>query len=169
MHCPSSRDPFCPQIGEYGARLDYTSKPKYQDLWAFILFYVHVVLILVLCIIWWSSIDDSSDSDATTSPAPTVWWYTDSDTDTDSSTDFGDFSITGVLVALLAAVVAGSMFGCLWLQCIRTFPASIIKIMLVVQITAWVIVAIVGIAADIMALCIIALIIAAIYGLYTWW
>jgi len=112
--------------------------------------------------------DDSSDSDATTSPAPTVWWYTDSDTDTDSSTDFGDFSITGVLVALLAAVVAGSMFGCLWLQCIRTFPASIIKIMLVVQITAWVIVAIVGIAADIMALCIIALLIAAIYGLYTW-
>ena len=146
------------------------SKPKYQDLWAFILFYVHVLLILVLCIAWWSSIDDSSDSyeelDTTTSPAPT-WW--NSDSDADSGWDFSDFSLTGVLVALLASVVAGSMFGCLWLQCIRAFPDIIIKVMLGVQIAAWVLVAIVGIADDEMALCIIGLIIAAIWGLYTWW
>jgi len=79
-----------------------------------------------------------------------------------------DFSITGVMVALAASVVAGAMFGMLWLQCIRMFPASIIKIMLGVQIAAWVLVAIVGIAEDAMALFIIGLLIALIWCLYTW-
>ena len=37
---------------EFGERLDY-GKPKYQDLWAFILFYVHVAIIVGLCVYFW--------------------------------------------------------------------------------------------------------------------
>ena len=88
---------------EFGERLDY-GKPKYQDLWAFILFYVHVAIIVGLCVYFWGVTipeleDEASNSDTT----GTV------NTDDEDESDGSD--TTGLWLALVASLFAGALFG----------------------------------------------------------
>jgi len=115
------------QMGEseYGQRLDY-SKPKYQDLWAFILFYVHVAIILIVAIYFWGvvlpeELEEIEEDTTTTAP-------NELDDDMDTS---------GIWIVLICALGAGAAFGLFWLQMIKLFAEQIIKIMLFVAIACW--------------------------------
>ena len=142
--------------------MDY-SRPKYQDVWAFALFYIHVVIMIGVAVLTWSSIDTSSDSDSDTD--------TTFDSDTDSAFwDAEDFNLTGVICALIASVVAGSFFGLCWLQCIKMYPEVIIKVMLFVSVACWALVAIVGLTVENGGgMVFIGLVFALITALYAWW
>ena len=142
--------------------MDY-SKPKYQDLWAFIAFYVHVVVVIAAAGYFWTVVgDEDFDSDTDTD--------TDTDTDSDTTTfSSEDIEITGIIVALLCSLVAGGLFGLFWLQCIRMMPEMIIKVMLGVQIAACLLIAVIGFATDATILVILGLLFAAFFCLYTWW
>lgn len=144
---------------EFGERLDYT-KPKYQDLWAFILFYVHVIVIIIVAIYFWAvalpnAVEDGTVSTASpTTPSPT---YSQDDQDT-----------AGIWITLICALFAGALFGLLWLQCIKLFAEIIIKILLFVKLACWIIVGLLGLITGIIGLTIIGFLIAAIVGLYIW-
>mmetsp|Transcript_70607 Transcript_70607/g.63405 ORF Transcript_70607/g.63405 Transcript_70607/m.63405 type:complete len:504 (-) Transcript_70607:66-1577(-) len=138
---------------EFGERLAY-EKPKYQDLWAFILFYVHVLIIVILCIYFWGVTIPDLESETTTTT-------TTSDSDDGSDT-------SGVWVTLVCALFAGALFGMLWLQCMKMFAEMIIKILLFVQIGAWCLVAIMGVAIGSTYLIAIGIIFALFTALYTW-
>ena len=148
---------------EYGERLNYEIKPKYQDLWAFICFYGHVVLIFILVIFFWAvSIPDKINDPAIT-PSPTLPSATDSEDEMEQDED-----TTGFWITLLAALFAGILFGLVWLQCMKQFAQQIIKILLFVQIACWALVTIIAAiynvaAAIVPGICLL------ITCLYTWW
>eukprot|EP01083_Nonionella_stella_P158746 517034_1 len=150
---------------EFGDRLDY-GKSQYQDLWAFIAFYVHVVAILVIGIILGAG---GGDSDATPSPtfAPNSISY-GTGTGTGTGTVVIDFDFSGIFVTLVCGLVAGAIFAILWLKLLQLFAESIIKILLFVQIGCWVAVAVIGLAYDAIYLTVIGIIFALIFSLYTW-
>ena len=143
---------------EFGERLDY-GKPKYQDLWAFILFYVHVTIIVVLCIYFWGVTIPGLREDADTNSSSS---NNSSENDTDT---------TGIWLTLIASLFAGALFGMLWLQCMKMFAEMIIKILLFVQIGAWALVAIMGFAIGDggLGLIIIGIVFMLLTMLYTWW
>ncbi len=116
---------------EFGERLDY-SKPKYQDLCAFILFYVHVIVIIVVAIYFWAVALPEAVEENGLTPSPTI------------ANEEADMDISGIWRCLIRALFAGVLFGMLWLQCIKLFAETIIKILLFVQILSWVIVVIIG-------------------------
>eukprot|EP01083_Nonionella_stella_P226563 804497_1 len=139
---------------EFGERLDY-SKPKYQDLWAFILFYVHVIVIIVVAIYFWTVALPEAVEEGT--PSPTLHENEESD----------DMDTSGIWICLICALFAGALFGMLWLQCIKLFAETIIKILLFVQILCWLIVVIIGVIYNI-GLVIIGVIFLLLTCLYTW-
>jgi len=144
---------------EFGDRLAYT-KSQYRDLWAFILFYVHVVVIIVVAIYGWAvAIPEAAEEAAAAS--------TTSTTTTEEPME-NDANPAGVLITLVVSLVAGILFGLLWLQCMKMFAEYIIKILLFVQIACWVVVIILGIAIGAIVLAIIGGIFLAITCLYTW-
>ena len=140
--------------------MDY-AKPQYQDLWALIAFYVHVVIVIICAAYFWTIVGDedfsNDDTNSSGTPAPTSSFSTD------------DISITGIIIALIASVIMGVVFGLIWLQCIRAFPEQIIRVMLGVQIVMWGLVAVVGFAVGQTMLVIFGLLFCAIFALYTWW
>jgi len=140
-----------------GARLDY-SKPKYQDLWAFILFYAHVAVILAVAIYFWGVVLPEELEDADTSSGSS-----NSDTTVEDDED-----TTGVWIVLLCALAAGSAFGLMWLQLIKLFAEQIIKIMLFVSIAAWGLLALVIIVDGNMGGAVGPIIFCLITCLYTW-
>lgn len=149
---------------DFGERMDY-SKPKYQDLWAMILFYVHILIIVILCIYFWGVSIPALTDEISTDDSTTVTITTDDD---DEGSDGSN--TTGLWLALLASLFSGALFGMLWLQCMKMFAEMIIKILLFVQIAAWGLVVILGLAIPGgIGLVIIGLIFMAFTALYTWW
>jgi len=144
---------------DLGARLDY-SKPKYQDLWAFILFYVHVAIIIGVAIYFWGVVlPDELDSDSDL----------DSDTNIRDEEELeDDTDTTGIWIVLLCALGAGAAFGLLWLQMIKLFAETIIKIMLFVAIGLWALVAMLIIVDGDTGGAVVPIIITLFLCLYTW-
>jgi len=144
-----------------GQRLDY-SKPVYQDLWAFILFYVHVAIIIGVAVYFWGvvlpeELEEYDSSEFTPSPI---------NRSEDELED--DVDVTGVWVVLLCALGAGVAFGILWLQLIKMFAEQIIKIMLFVSIACWGLLALLSIVDGDTGGAIYPIIFCLITMLYTW-
>ena len=145
------------QFGEsdYGERLDYT-KPKYQDLWAGVCFYIHVILIIVVAVYFWAVVLPEELDDVTPSP-------------TSVANDEDDEDTTGIWITLIVALIAGACFGLLWLQCIKMFANVIIKVMLFVMIGCYTVMAVFGLLVGNVMLVIFGVLLALISVLYTYW
>jgi len=141
-----------------GQRLDY-SKPKYQDLWAFILFYVHVAVIIGVAIYFWGVVlpEELDEYENSSTQSPNIRDEDELESDVDA---------TGVLVVLLCALGAGVTFGLVWMQLIKMFAEQIIKIMLFVSIACWALLALLMIVDG--DLPIMPIILCLITMLYTW-
>jgi hypothetical protein len=146
---------------ELGSRLDYT-KPKYNDLWAAILFVLHVITLLVLAIVVIAGLASEANEGT---PSPTALT-------TPSPTSSGDLTVgeilTGVAVVLLICMVVGIVFGLIWLQLMKMFAIYIIKGLLFFNMFCWVLLIVLGLIMPAIPVVVVGAIGLLIVCLYTW-
>lgn len=141
----SSKDLF--GQSSYGKRLNY-SKPKYNDVWAAIIYIIQVLAIIVICVyLWVTQVQNISrkthNSLSTINPAD-------------------------IFVILFCCMLAGILIGLIWLQIIKKWAGIVIKAMLFINIALWMLVFVLGIVYNNLALVIIGLVVALIFALFAW-
>ena len=92
---------------EYGSRLSY-EKPAYRDVIFAIVYYVHIFAVIgVGAYLWIKEYPDINNNGS---------WQS-------------DISLTGIFVGIAGCMVAGILFGLLWLEIMKRFASTIIKSM----------------------------------------
>mmetsp|Transcript_25368 Transcript_25368/g.30912 ORF Transcript_25368/g.30912 Transcript_25368/m.30912 type:complete len:459 (+) Transcript_25368:51-1427(+) len=130
----------------FGERLDYT-KPQYRDVWAMVLFYLQIVVVIAVCIYFWVDSDGFS---------------------VDGGFDISSSEVTAVYVTLIVCLFIGVIFGFIWLQILKKFASVIIKFMLFANVAMWGVVIIIGVSTGETGLMIIGALFFVLSGLYMW-
>eukprot|EP01083_Nonionella_stella_P002518 7236_1 len=138
----------------YGDRLDFKKRPC-RDCCCALIYYLHVAAVIaVVCYFYayyWEEIEKQLD----TTPSPTA------------QPDPNSLDWTGVYVAIPVCAISGLLFGLIWLQVMRLFASFIIKLMLILNCIAWIVLFIIGIVYNNVWMMVICGILAVIWVLYT--
>lgn len=103
---------------EYGQRLDFDNR-KCRDPFCAVIYYLHIIGVIIA--------------------VGYIYGHDYVTIDIDDSVDW-----TGVYVTILVCAISGLLFGLIWLQIMRLFAAFIIKLLLFLNIVAWIILFIIG-------------------------
>ena len=130
----------------FGERMSY-DKPKYQDVWAMVCFWIHVLVVMGVGIYFWVTEGNNVNIDVNINPS----------------------SYSGFYVAVAVSVIVGIIFGFMWLKIMICCAGTIIKAMLFVNIAIWIIVVIISVVSGMnMGLLIVGILGVVISGLYTY-
>eukprot|EP01084_Bolivina_argentea_P076496 138649_1 len=136
---------------DYGSRLESTNR-KCQDCFCALIYYLHIAgVVAAVCYIFTVYADEIREQ-----------------IEASEQLDENSLDWTGVYVAIPVCAVSGLLFGLIWLQIIRLFAAFIIKLMLILNCIAWIVLFIIGCVQVNVAMIIICGLLALFWVLYTW-